>query len=339
MIIKENISLQEYNTFKLAIKAKRLIEIRRVEDLLEVIQSGILKEGSFLILGGGSNVLFKGDYDGTILLNCISGIETRSIENNKEIVKAGGGEVWEDLVYFCVERNIGGIENLCIIPGTVGAAPIQNIGAYGVELKDTFHSLEAVNLESGEMQKFNKQDCHFGYRDSIFKNEYKGKYFVTYVSLELEKEARPDISYGAIQQELEKLGLGGDPDISGVCNAVASIRRAKLPDPDILGNAGSFFKNPVIGAHQFETLKATYPKIPYYQFGAESYKIPAGWLIEQCGWKGRRRGDAGVHELQALVIVNHGNASGHDILGLAEDVKASVAEKFSIDLEMEVNLI
>lgn len=339
MEIQKNISLKPFNTFGIDVVAKQFVEVTKVDDFKNLIKRGIFKNESFFILGGGSNILFSKDYDGIVVKNSLKGIETYQGENNEVIVKVGGGEKWEDLVYFCVDKGLGGIENLCLIPGTVGAAPIQNIGAYGVEIKDVFYSLEAMDLESGEIKEFNKNQCRFGYRDSIFKQEYKGEYIIISVSLLLEKDAEPNTSYGAIQAELERLGLSAEPSIRSVSDAVASIRRSKLPDPELVGNAGSFFKNPVLRAHKFEIIKAKYPDVPFYQSGAEMFKVPAGWLIEQCGWKGKQIGNAAVHDKQALVIVNLGNATGKEVLDLAAEIQHSVKEKFDIKLEMEVNVI
>lgn len=339
MEIQKNISLKPFNTFGIDVTAKEFVEVKKMDDVKALIKKGVFKDKSFFILGGGSNVLFSKDYDGILVKNSLKGIHTIQGENNEVIVKAGGGEKWEDLVFFCVDKGLGGIENLCLIPGTVGAAPIQNIGAYGVEIKDVFHSLEAIDLETGEIEGFNKSQCRFGYRDSIFKQEYKGKYMIISVSLLLEKDAMPNTSYGAIQEEVERLGVGDNPDIRAVCDAVASIRRSKLPDTVLIGNAGSFFKNPVVKTHKFEMIKTKYPNMPFYQAGAEMFKIPAGWLIEQCGWKGKQKGNAAVHDKQALVIVNLGKATGREVLSLAADIQASVKDKFDIELEMEVNMI
>lgn len=339
MEIQKNISLKPFNTFGIDVVAKQFVEVTKVDDVKALVKKGVFKDNSFFILGGGSNVLFSKDYDGIVVKNSLKGIETFQGNNNEVIVKAGGGEKWEDLVYSCVDKGLGGIENLCLIPGTVGAAPIQNIGAYGVELKDVFHALEALDLETGEIKEFNKNHCRFGYRDSIFKHENKGKYIIISVSLLLEKDAEPNTSYGAIQAELERLGLADESNIRSVCDAVASIRRSKLPDPELIGNAGSFFKNPVLRTHKFEMIKTKYPDVPFYQSGADLFKIPAGWLIEQCGWKGKQKGNAAVHDKQALVIVNLGDASGKDVLDLAAEIRASVKDKFDIELEMEVNMI
>jgi UDP-N-acetylmuramate dehydrogenase len=340
MIIQENISLKAYNTFGLDIIAKKFAEIKDQKDIETLIRDNAFSSQDFLILGGGSNILFTDDFEGLVVKNNISGIEVRQTENNdKVLVTAGAGVVWNDFVQYCVERNYGGIENLSLIPGCVGASPIQNIGAYGVELKDCFHSLQAIDIATARIMTYYQDDCKFGYRDSIFKKELKGKVIILSVTLLLKKDAIPDISYGAIRQELAAMGVSGTADIQSVGKAVSSIREKKLPDPEDLGNAGSFFKNPVILQDAFNTLLKDYPTLPSYEAGPGKVKVPAGWLIEHCGWKGRKIGNAGVHEKQALVIVNHGNARGREIFELATAIKTSVADKFGIFLEMEVNVV
>ncbi|HSG68583.1 MAG TPA: UDP-N-acetylmuramate dehydrogenase [Bacteroidales bacterium] len=338
MIIRKNISLKTYNTFGIDVNAKEFITLSSSEELLYLVDKGIFRDRKFLILGGGSNILFANDIDGLVIRNEIGGIALSGI-GDEVIVKAGAGIVWNDLVWYCIERNLGGIENLSLIPGSVGAGPIQNIGAYGVELKDSFAGLEAVEVENGTTRSFNQEECRFAYRDSIFKNELKGKYVIISVSMALNKGAAPDISYGAIREELDAMGVKGDPGIRDVGLAVNAIRRKKLPDPEITGNAGSFFKNPVIPQGKYDALMGQFPEMPSYEAGPAMRKIPAGWLIERCGWKGRRVGNAGVHDRQALVLVNHGGATGTDILTLANDIRDSVGEKFGILLEMEVNVI
>ena len=294
----------------------------------------------FFILGGGSNILFKGDYNGLLVKNNIGGIDVKETDGDDEvIVTAGAGVVWNDLVLYCIDRNFGGIENLSLIPGSVGAGPIQNIGAYGVELKDRFHSLQAIDISTGELRKFTKAECRFGYRDSIFKRELKGKVIIISVSLKLKKAHIPDTSYGAIRDELTEMGFAGQPDIKSVGLAVSSIREKKLPDPEVFGNAGSFFKNPIIPSANLSNLQQDHPDIPFYDAGPGLIKVPAGWLIEQCAWKGKRVGNTGVHDKQALVIVNYGGATGKEIIDLADAVKTSVKEKFGIGMEMEVNVV
>jgi len=340
MIIRENISLKAFNTFGIDVKAKKFVEVADLNDLRSLINLDVFVKNDFFVLGGGSNVLFKDDYEGLIVKNNIGGIEVEETAGEDEvIVTTGAGVVWNDLVLFCIDRNYGVIENLSLIPGSVGAGPIQNIGAYGVELKDSFHSLQAIDIETGELRTFLKEECQFAYRNSIFKKKLKGKVIIISVSLKLRKAEVPDTSYGAIRDELADMGITGQADIRSVGVAVSSMREKKLPDPEVNGNAGSFFKNPVIPLVTFKNLKQYYPDIPSYEADPGFLKVPAGWLIEQCGWKGRRVGNAGVHDKQALVIVNYGDAIGSEILELAEAVKASVKDKFGIDLEMEVNVL
>jgi len=337
MTILENISLKAYNTFGIDVKAKSYVEVNKLEDIRQLIGQSAFADGNFLILGGGSNILFTGDFDGLVIKNNIGGLHHEGSGPDEVIVTAGAGMEWNELVWHCIDHGWGGIENLSLIPGSVGAGPIQNIGAYGVELKDTFYSLDAIDLTTGDLRSFSREECSFGYRDSIFKRELKGKLMITALSLKLRKNAVPDISYGAISKELEHMGIKGNPDIRAVGEAVSFIRSRKLPDPLEKGNAGSFFKNPVVSSQKLDELKKEHDGIPSYVLSDESAKVPAGWLIEQCGWKGRRMGDAGVHDQQALVLVNHGNATGKDILSLANAIKASVKEKFGINLEKEVN--
>jgi len=254
------------------------------------------------------------------------------------MVKASAGENWHEFVTYCVNEGFGGLENLSLIPGNVGSCPIQNIGAYGVEVKDSFHSLEAIDLQTGELVVFSNEECRFGYRDSIFKRDLKGKFAIWSVTFELKLNPVVHIEYGAIKQELEAMGTG-NPGIADVSNAVCSIRQKKLPDPEVLGNAGSFFKNPTVDQKFAEKLVESFPKMVFYPTGADRIKLAAGWLIEQCGWKGHREGDAGVHENQALVLVNYGNATGSNILTLAHRIQNSVYERFGVKLDMEVNVI
>ena len=329
---KHNFNLTSYNTFALNVCAKKYMAIHDTETL-----SGLTPlDQPYFVLGGGSNILFTKDFDGLLLHNLIKG-KTITTENNDEvIVRIGGGENWHQFVMWCIEQNWGGVENLSLIPGTVGAAPIQNIGAYGVELKDIFHSLEAINLQSGQLETFSKDDCQFGYRNSIFKNEKKGKYLISYVNLILQKKPSLNLSYGSIESTMNELNLPNN--IQGVAEAVMTIRRNKLPDPQQIGNAGSFFKNPVISSSQFKNLLEKHANIPHYPSG-DMIKVPAAWLIDQLGWKGHRRNDAGVHTQQALVIVNHGNACGDELFELAKDIQADVHRAFGIQLEMEVNIL
>ncbi|MBD3615525.1 MAG: UDP-N-acetylmuramate dehydrogenase [Gracilimonas sp.] len=335
--IQENFNLAEYNTMGLTAKARYFISISSVQQLQTLLADSQFQSLSKFMLGGGSNILFIDDYDGLIIHMDIKGIEIEREYKDCVLLKIGAGENWHELVIYCIEKGWGGIENLSLIPGSVGAAPIQNIGAYGVELEEVFDSLEAVNIETGEIQSFNKEECKFGYRDSVFKNELKGAYVITSVKLRLHKNPKINTSYKALSDALERKGIS-DPTVKDVSDAVIEIRRSKLPDPAEIGNTGSFFKNPVISKKQFNQLKIEYPEIPHYPAG-EKVKIPAAWLIDQCGWKGRRFGDAGVHKMQALVIVNYGKATGGEIWALAERIQHSVKEKFGVDLTPEVNIV
>lgn len=343
MTIQENVSLQPYNTFGIDAKARYFVEITNIADLQALIRRKVYKEQEIFILGGGSNVLLTQDFEGLVIKMNIPGIEV--VEENEELVRvrAGAGENWHQFVLYCITQGYGGIENLSLIPGTVGAAPMQNIGAYGVEIQDVFESLEAVHLTTGELKQFTHQECQFGYRDSIFKNTLKGKYVITHVTLRLNKQPVINTSYGAIEDTLKELrarqGYKARPVIQEVSEAVIHIRQSKLPDPREIGNAGSFFKNPVVEAAKFEALQQQYAQVPGYQLPDGTVKVPAGWLIEQCGWKGKKVGNTGVHSKQALVLVNHGNAKGEEVWELAMQIKASVWEKFGIEISPEVNII
>lgn len=338
MEIRTEYSLKNLNTFGVEAQARWYAEFHSIEELQSLLAHPAVKNVPKMILGGGSNILFTRDYPGIILHNRIKGIQIAE-ENEKDLlVKAGGGDTWHDLVLYAVGKNAGGIENLSLIPGTAGAAPIQNIGAYGVELKDTFESLEALAIETGEQRVFTAAECEFGYRDSVFKRHLKGKYIITSITLRLSKTPVFNTSYGAIAETLRDMGVT-DLSVKAVSEAVCHIRRSKLPDPAILGNAGSFFKNPEIDEQAFEALKARYPDIPSFKTVPGKVKVPAGWLNEQCGWKGKIIGDTGVHKHQALVLVNYGNARGEEIKKLAEAIQRSVLQKFGIALETEVNIL
>ena len=338
MRFETDFSLKPYNTFGIDVKARHFARFDNVRELQELLQRPEVKEEPKLILGGGSNVLFTKDFDGIVLLNGIKGIEIIREDSEFAYVKAGGGEVWHDLVQFCLEHNLGGVENLSLIPGTVGAAPLQNIGAYGVELKDVFLELDAVHLPSGEIHTFDKDACQFGYRESVFKHAAKGQYIVTAVTLQLHKQHRLNTSYGAIKTTLEEMQVQ-QPTIQDVSAAVCHIRRSKLPDPAQIGNAGSFFKNPEIPVVLFDLLKEKHPEMPAYPVSEVSVKVPAGWLIEQCGWKGKVIENYGVHKNQALVLVNYGGANGEKLLKMAYDIIQSVQQKFGITLQPEVNIL
>lgn len=328
--------LTHENTFGLKVIAQQFVVIDSLSQLREAILSGLFTENNSMILGGGSNVLFTNDFEGIIFKNNISGIEVENEDEDYVWIKAGSGEVWHQLVLYAVEHGWGGIENLSLIPGTAGAAPIQNIGAYGVELKDVLSNVEAMHLQSSEIKNFTNEECKFGYRESIFKHELKGKYFITSITLRLAKSPVYHIQYGAIKEILEK--NQAEISVKTISDAVIEIRKSKLPDPAVLGNAGSFFKNPEIFQEQYHALKKNFPDMPSYPAG-ERIKIPAGWLIEQCGWKGKRIGNAGSHAQQALVLVNYGGATGKEIYSLALQIKESVFNKFGIEISTEVNII
>lgn len=334
-----NQSLQHLNTFGLDVTAAALLQLEHSDDMVQLAEVWPTFPQQ-LILGGGSNVLFTRDFDGLVLLNRLKGIEMLEDPDSErhQLLKAYGGESWHELVMFAVQHGLGGIENLALIPGTVGAAPIQNIGAYGVELKDVFHSLEALDLETGKLQTFDKDNCMFGYRNSIFKHELKGKYFIVSCTLRLSLHPTLHTSYGAIQSTLEEKGIT-NPGISDIAAAVIDIRSSKLPDPKVLGNAGSFFKNPEISLKHFEQLQREYPGMPGYPLPGDLVKVPAGWLIETCGWKGRRMGNTGAHAQQALVLVNYGGATGTEIHEHALRIIRNVKERFEITLVPEVNII
>ncbi|MEL6558300.1 MAG: UDP-N-acetylmuramate dehydrogenase [Bacteroidota bacterium] len=337
MDIAENVSLKDMNTFGIESTARYLVRISDVDQLIELTKSDIFRNHKHLVLGGGSNVLFTKDYSGLVIKNQIKGIEIVSEDEHEVVIKVGAGENWHQFVLYAVEKGWGGIENMSLIPGTVGAAPMQNIGAYGVEIKDVFVQLEAVAYENGELVTFNQKECDFGYRHSIFKSSHKNQYFITSVTLQLSKEPVVNTSYGVIRQTLEEKGIV-EPTIKDVSDAVIAIRQGKLPDPAQIGNAGSFFKNPTISTAQFELLKSNHPKIVGYP-NEQGVKVPAGWLIEHAGWKGKTFGDIGVHRNQALVLVNYGNGVGADLWQLSEDIKQSISEKYGIDLEREVNIV
>ena len=318
-------------------KARAFAEVNSLAELKEVIAES--PDEQFMFLGGGSNVLFCKDYEGLVIKNAIKGIHVVEEDETTVTLKVYSGELWHDLVMYCVERNWGGIENLSLIPGTVGAAPMQNIGAYGVELEKVFIELEAFNLHTFELHTFNKTACAFGYRESVFKRQLKGLYFIYSVTIRLQKKPVVNVEYGDILQVLADKGLDqSTASIKDVSNAVIQIRSSKLPDPKVLGNSGSFFKNPVISQEQFDQLKSQYPDIKGFPNEA-GVKVPAAWLIEQCGWKGKRVGETGSHAKQALVLVNYGNASGNEVYQMAFTIIQSVKDTFGVQLEPEVNII
>jgi UDP-N-acetylmuramate dehydrogenase len=331
-----NISLKCYNTFGLDYKAEILIRVDTEEEAVAIIKEGRPWRETIFILGGGSNVLFTGNYNGTIINPLIEDIIIEDRSEGYYIVSAGAGVKWDSFVEWCVNNELYGIENLSLIPGLVGASPIQNIGAYGAEVKDTIYKLRAVEIKSGSVIEFNNRQCQFGYRDSIFKRELKGKYLITRVYFKLNTDPEYNIDYGALRSEVEKLGK---VTLGSIRQAVINIRRSKLPDPEITGNAGSFFKNPVLVESEIQQIKKIFPLMPVYPDQKGGGKVPAGWLIDQCGWKGKRYGDAAVHDRQALVIVNYGKATGTELLDLSESIRESVYKKFGILLEREVNVI
>ncbi len=344
MKIEQNHNLSKLNTFGITAKAKFFVEVKNEEDLKDLFNSVEFKNNEKLFLGGGSNILFTKDFDGIVILNKLKGIEILRENNEEVLLKAMGGELWNDFVNFAVINNYWGVENLSLIPGSVGATPVQNIGAYGVEVKDIIENVEAYDINTGEKSIFNNKECEFGYRDSVFKNKLKGKYFISAVIFKLSKIPNLNIEYKVLKDYLEKnkIKVKSSKDIS---NAVAEIRKSKLPDPRILSNAGSFFKNVYVDNKKLEKLKEKYPDISFFEEDGR-IKIPAGWLIEQCGprqggasWKGYRQGNVGVHDKQALVLVNYDGATGKEILDLANQIINSVFEKFGVRLVSEVNIV
>jgi len=344
MKIEQNHNLSKLNTFGVTAKAKFFVEVKNEEDLKDLFNSVEFKNNEKLFLGGGSNILFTKDFDGIVILNKLKGIEILRENNEEVLLKAMGGELWNDFVNFAVINNYWGVENLSLIPGSVGATPVQNIGAYGVEVKDIIENVEAYDINTGEKSIFNNKECEFGYRDSVFKNKLKGKYFISAVIFKLSKIPNLNIEYKVLKDYLEKnkIKVKSSKEIS---NAVAEIRKSKLPDPRILSNAGSFFKNVYVDNKKLEKLKEKYPDISFFEEDGR-IKIPAGWLIEQCGprqggasWKGYRQGNVGVHDKQALVLVNYDGATGKEILDLANQIINSVFEKFGVKLVSEVNIV
>jgi UDP-N-acetylmuramate dehydrogenase len=335
MFIQKNIPLQPYNSFHLDVNATEFLLISNTDQLQTVFEQ---RENEVsLILGGGSNLLLTRDVAGLVLKIEIGGMDEVKEDESHVYVRVGAGENWHGFVQYAIQRNWGGLENLSLIPGNVGAAPIQNIGAYGVELKDIFYELEAYDRKEKKIYGFRLNDCQFGYRDSIFKSGQKGRYIILSVTFILNKHPILNTHYGAIREELKKMHVAA-PTIKDVSDAVIQIRQSKLPDPAVIGNAGSFFKNPVVDQQLFLLLTKKYPDMPAYPHEDQFVKLAAGWLIEQCGWKGYRKGDAGVHKDQALVLVNYGSATGMEILNLSEKIQASVLKKFGVTLEREVNV-
>ncbi len=335
-VIKKDISLKPYNTFGIDASASYYAKANTVEKVLYAINFASYNKLPVFIIGGGSNVLLTQNLEGVVINPVIQGIQLHQDDENEMVFRVGAGVVWDKFVEFAVNNNLGGVENLSHIPGLVGAAPIQNIGAYGVEAKDTIVKVEAIELATRKLIELNATECEFGYRDSIFKRQQKGKLVITHVWFKLFKKPKFVLEYGNLADELKKLG---EVSLQNIRKAVISIRTQKLPDPAVIGNAGSFFKNPEVAISHFETLKQRYPDIPSFPLSSEFVKIPAGWLIEKAGWKGKRIGNCGVHDKQALVLVNYGGATGSDILELAAGIQQSIKELFGIELEREVNLL
>lgn len=335
---EENKNLKLLNTFGLDVTCSYYTVINSKEELLELIKETIYQNNPRLILGGGSNMLFTDNFNGLVIKNNIKGIEVITESEDEVIVKAGGGEVWHEFVLFCIQNNFGGLENLSLIPGCVGASPMQNIGAYGVEIKDVFHALTAIDLNTGLTKVFDKKACEFGYRESVFKHKYKNQFLIADVSFKLSKKHQLSTHYGAINDELTLKGIK-NPSIRDVSDAVIAIRQSKLPDPKEMGNAGSFFKNPEIPAEKYLKLKAQFENLVAYPLDNGNYKLAAGWLIEKCGLKGFEKDGAAVHTKQALVLVNKNQATGKSVYALSEIVLQKVNEKFGVQLEREVNII
>ncbi|CAG5080642.1 UDP-N-acetylmuramate dehydrogenase [Parvicella tangerina] len=331
-------SLQAYNTFGIDVSARLFARATSVNELKELLNSPEAKSNKVLFLGGGSNMLIKGDLDYFVIKLELDGIDLLEENEQQVLVKAGAGVVWHEFVMQTLDKGWYGLENLSLIPGCVGASPIQNIGAYGVEIKDRFESLEALNLETLKVETFGLSDCRFGYRESVFKQELKGKYVILSVTYRLTRAANINTSYGIINQQLEEMGVT-NPTPKDVSNAVIAIRQSKLPDPKEIGNSGSFFKNPIVTNEMAEAIKIIHPNMPSYPVDDNHVKLAAGWLIDQAGWKGKQIGNYGVHKKQALVLVNYGGASGQEIYQLSEDIIADIVEKFGVKLEREVNII
>ena len=337
MEIQNHFSLKNYNTFGIEAKAKQFVAVHSIEELKLILAEN--KTKNKFILGGGSNMLLTKDIDSLVIHIDLKG--KKIIEENDDFVwvESQAGENWHEFVMWTIDNDFGGLENMSLIPGNVGTTPVQNIGAYGTEIKDTFVSCSAMKIDSMEMKSFENAECHFGYRESIFKNEVKDQFIITSVVYKLTKRNHKiNISYGDISSELEKLNIK-KPTLKDVSNAVISIRQSKLPDPKVLGNSGSFFKNPIVLKSEFEPIHKKFPEMKFYEISETEVKVPAGWLIEQAGFKGKRYGDAGIHKNQALVLVNYGNASGQDILNVSKEIQDTIFQKFGIYIEAEVNII
>ena len=335
-MILNNVPLKEYNTFGIQVVAKRFARFSSIDELKKVLKER--NDDALLVLGGGSNVLFTKDVDGLVIRNEIKGFEIIEESDESVVVKSGAGEVWHEFVLKCIEHNFGGIENLSLIPGSVGASPMQNIGAYGVEIKDVFHSLEAFEISTGMIRTFTHEECQFGYRESVFKRALKDQFIILSVTYKLNKIHRINSSYGAINTELEEKGIK-NPSIKDVSDAVIAIRSSKLPDPKEIGNAGSFFKNPVVPIDVLKEIEKSHENVPNYPAGDGKVKLAAGWLIEQAGWKGKTISTFGVHKKQALVLVNYSNSHGSEIFDLSTTIINDIRSKFGVELEREVNIL
>lgn len=344
MQIRENISLRPYHTFGIDVSARYFAAFSDTGQIQALLDEKVAKDHRKLILGGGSNILFTGDFAGLVMKNEITGMEMTQETDEYIFLRVGAGENWHRFVMYCVTKGYAGVENLSLIPGSVGASPMQNIGAYGVEIKDVFHELEAFHWHDQEIHRFSNADCAFGYRESVFKKKYKDQYVITHVTYRLNKKPVFHTHYGTIQQELEKMNVK-ELSIAALSQAVINIRSSKLPDPKEIGNAGSFFKNPTIPKPQYEALKQQFPEMPSFPLDEEKVKVPAGWLIEHshpagaATWKGYRKGDAGCYPKQALVLVNYGRATGAEIFNLSEEIMQTVETQFGIKLEREVNIL
>jgi UDP-N-acetylmuramate dehydrogenase len=337
MELHENFSLKNFNTFGIEAKAKKFVAVHSIADLRSILEQYPNEEK--FILGGGSNMLLTKDIDALVIHIDLKGKKIIKEDENYVWVESQAGENWHEFVLWTIDQNFGGLENMSLIPGNVGTTPVQNIGAYGTEIKDTFVSCDAMKISNQEMKTFSKEDCHFGYRESVFKNEVKNQYIITSVVFKLTKQHHKiNISYGDIALQLSNRNIQ-NPTLKDVSNAVIAIRQSKLPDPKELGNSGSFFKNPIILKTDFEKIHQKFPGMKYYEVSDTEVKVPAGWLIEQAGFKGKRFGDAGIHKNQALVLVNYGNATGQEILDVAKTIQASILETFGIHIEAEVNII
>jgi UDP-N-acetylmuramate dehydrogenase len=336
MQIKENYLLKKLNTFGIQAIAKYFVELNSIQEIQEIIKSSHFKNNPYLLLGGGSNILFTKDFDGIILKINNKGKEIIAVDSDNVFLKVQAGEVWDSFVDYCVLNNWSGIENLALIPGNVGTSPVQNIGAYGVEVKDCIEKVEVLRIADDKIIELNNNECKFGYRNSIFKQEAKNKYIILSVTFKLSKKPTLITHYGDILKELENMFV--TPSLENISNAIKNIRHRKLPDPAITGNAGSFFKNPTVSKEKYEALIEEYPKIRAFPSG-DAYKLAAGWLIEKSGWKGKSLGNAAIHNKQALVLINKGNATGNDILTLAKAVQHAVLNLFGVELEMEVNVV